>query len=496
MDRFHVGMIGCHWRAPGRCGPLLALAMWPALAAWAGYVRMLGAYFRNDDFAWLKVAHDWMTGRSLAYGEAGVTPCYNLLYGTLYRTFGATAWPYYATVILLHSIASVLVAWLVWRVLMSAEPAARPTERVGLRAASTAGVFFALLFSHQEAVAWSQSAHHVLAATLVIAATLLWLRYREGHRWALPLSVLLGVLAALCKENALVVFPLLVVLDRLLYRDRPALAVAWQALPVLAHIAWRVGVGVHHDSIQYGSTDYWPGLHMVTNLLLVPPQMLLPDLRFETFAALLQRVLSPSVAAAVGQASLVPLLGLSLLAGYGLVRGRERVRLGLLWSVLGLLPFLPFIYFYARAPRYGYLPSVGLSLLVGLLVQWALTPRPRRRVRTVALVGVGLYVAASFVLLQAMASNRLRDSAVRREVLRAVYAALPAPPAGTHVHVEGLSKQFGDLRVAIPMLYTVRVTCSVGAAPPSRACYRFRFSESPPRLLEMAAPGAGGGGPP
>ena len=80
----------------------------------------------------------------------------------------------------------------------------------------------------------------MLAATLVIAATLLWLHYRGGRRWALPLSVLLGVLATLCKENALVVFPLLVALDRLLYRDQPALAVAWQAVgnSLFGYAAW------------------------------------------------------------------------------------------------------------------------------------------------------------------------------------------------------------------------------------------------------------------
>ncbi|MBU0611246.1 MAG: hypothetical protein KKI08_25430 [Armatimonadetes bacterium] len=472
----------------------LGLVVAPALAAWVGYARMLGAFFRNDDFAWLGTAQAWLDGtRSLLWGEAGVTPFYNLLYLAVYRTFGASAWAYYAMAILLHSIASVLVAWLVWRLILSAAPAVRPPAQVGLWAAASAGVFFALLFAHQEAVAWSQSAHHVLAAVLVVGATLLWMSYREGRRWALPLSVLLAVLATLSKESGLVVLPLVVVVDRLLYRDKPAVPVAWQAVPVLVHIGWRLVVSVHHDSTHYGSMDYQPGWRMVPNLLLVPPQMLLPDLRFDTFAALLQRVLPESVAALLGQASLAPLLALSVLAGYGLARGRALVRLGLLWSVLGFLPFLPFVYFYARAPRYGYLPSVGLALLVGLLVQWALTPRPRGRARTLALAAVGLYVAGSFVLLQVMASNRLRDSVVRRVVLAEVRSHLPAPPPDAHIQIQGLPTQFRDLEMAMRLFHPAGVVYAIGDDPPPEPCYHFVFSASPPRLLSFAAPRAAGG---
>jgi len=129
---------------------LTLLLLTVGLAAFAAYMPVMGGYFRHDDFSWLRVARQWEDGsRSLAHGDAGVTPVYNLIYYALYRRHGMDARAQLVALLLAHAVATGLAAWLVALLTRS-------------RAAALAGgLCFALMFSHQEAVAWPAGWSHL-----------------------------------------------------------------------------------------------------------------------------------------------------------------------------------------------------------------------------------------------------------------------------------------------------------------------------------------------
>jgi len=181
----------------GRAVPALAVV---AAVAWLAYAPALGAYFRHDDFWWLRTAAQWADGSlSVTHAPAGVAPLYSLLYLFIYRTWGLNPQPYFALLLLCHVLASCLVLALVWLL----------TRR--LLAGFVGGLLFALLFCHHEAVAWPAGGPHAFALFFILLALIGWSLYRDGRAWALPLSILCTLAATFTKDSGIAVVPLLAI---------------------------------------------------------------------------------------------------------------------------------------------------------------------------------------------------------------------------------------------------------------------------------------------
>jgi len=454
-----------------------------ALVTGLVYAPMLGGYFRHDDFGWLQVARQWERegGWAIRHGAAGCTPFYNLLLALLYRLAGRTPWPYYAALILTHALASVLV----FRLALTL---------TGRRlAAAIAGLWFGLHYVHHEAVTWVSSLYRPIALDLLLASLLLFIRYRRrGGSAPLILAAVLFGLAALTKEDALPLVLLLPLVERWLLEkegreegvgsrkhegwrrgkeggsEPPGIALRAFApfAPLRSYLpfgfalllygfirpwAWAVG-----GALTTGPGIYWLGPHVLTNWIRCVPQMLVPDLDFETYRQLLQRFLSPAgLEAVVGASRLLGVLG-TVGAGVLFWRGPRPIRFWILWSYIMFLPFTPFAYEYARAPRYLYLPSVGLAMLVGLGMQ-AWDDRARGRLRRGLGAAFLLVLLANVALLGLVQKHRLRDSAVRREVLATVQAAVPNPEPGAIVYLVGVPFHLRDVGLGVALLYEVPV---------------------------------------
>ncbi|MEN6303055.1 MAG: hypothetical protein ABFD96_10050 [Armatimonadia bacterium] len=427
-----------------RVWPTIVAFLSVATLAWFAYSPILGAWFRHDDFWWLGTAQRWADGSlPLTYAPAGVAPLYSLLYYFTYHTWGLNPVPYFALLLACHVVDSCLVLGLIWLL----------TRR--LAAAWAGGVLFAILFCHHEAVAWPAGGPHVFAAFGILLSLIGWVLYRQGHRWALPVSLLFAVAATLTKDSGIAVLPLALALEATVFRALNKRALIWLATPLVALVAWRVAMPPVRDPLALGGADFHLGPHMLWNLLRCVPQMVLPDLRFENYLSLLQRLLPPAAVGITVGAGQIGLLALSALALWALWRGNDRVRLAVLWCYAGFLPFTPFTYTYARAPRYLYIPSIGLALLAGLAAVWlADAMKQRLRARHVVLLALALlYVVGSFGFARYMCRNRLRDSELRMNVVTQIMQHVAIPEPGATFIVRGLPQHLQDATLALPVIY-------------------------------------------
>lgn len=447
-------------------GLLAAVAYWP----------ITGAYFRHDDFSWLRVAQQWQAdSRSLAHGDTGVTLVYNIIYDATYRRWGLNPKPYFVWLLCLHVLNCWLVMMLTWLVAKRAW------------AMWMGGLFFALLFSHHEAVTWPAAGLHVLVAAFFLGAVLFWMLYRQGRNWALILSVLCTLLALMTKDSGVAIIPLLVAADWLLYPRTSRRPLFWHAAAYVVLAGWRVILPPLSEAMEPGSEHYHFGAHMLWNLVSGPPQMLVPDLRFENYMHFLQQLLPAQWVTLVVHISYLAVALLTVFAVWGLWRGSAQVRLGILWCYLAFLPFLPFSYDYARAPRYLYVPSVGLALLVGLLAAAIADRMPAgwNWNRFLALLVVIVFVSGSLGFAWTVCSNRLRDSRLRQHMVLHVTARLATAQPGTVIHLCGLPDHLCDVVWAVPLYYPVAMIVRDSCDDPPPGGYFFRFDPTNPvRLME------------
>jgi len=415
------------------------------VVAWLAFAPLRASFFRHDDFGWLRVAQRWEdTGglsRAITQGHAGFTLVYNLIYCACYRLAPLDPRPHWDCLIAAHAVNSLLVVALVWLI-----------SECEL-AALTSGLVFALLFSHHEAVGWLGGGLHVYALVFMLASLVSWAWWRKGG-WAgfLPLALLLGTLALLTKASAVPLVLLVALVDYALGIGLRWRSLAWWLIPYAVMVALRLLWPPSHYVVSPEQHVYGLGPHALANLALCPPQMLVPDLRFSNYALLVQRLLPAGLAALVIRGSVGVILALSALALILAAQGDRVVRVGVAWAYLAFLPEALFRYDYAIAPRYLYIPSVGLALLAGYaFARWAerrqvFGPRLSR-----ACVGLVLIVAAyNLPPLMVMEQHRLRDSHVRRQAVQSAAAVVQSMPVPVRtVFLTGLPEPLHDVALGL-----------------------------------------------
>ncbi len=446
----------------------LATAGLVFVLAWGAFAPMLGAYWRHDDFGWQAITDEWRAGeRPLWYGHGGFTPAYNVLYRAigLIGDHDPLAWRIAFTT--MHAGIAVAVAWLCLLV-------------TGSRgAAGWAGAFFALHWVHHEAIGWIAGGLHVPATLATVLAVGCWIagrRRADGRR--LAAAIVLAALAPMFKESGLAVYALIGAAEVLLPlerdRGRPRRAIVGLGVALALYVALRLTVGVASEVVPAGERIYRPGPHVIANLAACVPQMIAPDLDFGNYRALLAGALPQD---AIGLAVPASRVGIGLVAlglVYLLVRGTAAARFAVAWMFLGFLPTSLFVYEFARAPRYLYLPSVGVAMLFGCAIAAALRRWPRRRELIVALAALTL--AANLGPLAVFTRSRLRDSVIRREIARQLPQVLPTARPDERIAVTGVPSHIDDLPAMTWMLYGRKldiVTIPPGEPPPADRILRF-----------------------
>ena len=249
-------------------------------------------------------------------------------------------------------------------------------------AAGVAGLLFACAFgNYGEAVYWISGRTGPLADAFVLAALIAHWDHLEGTGPS-GSALFLFVVALLAKETAVMLVPLLVMLEwahgPVSWRRVAPFALLAAAYVAFVFLVWRAGSAVVGG-------DFALGPHVARNLVEYLVRMFVPLAR-----------IPHGVALPLGAV-------LAVLFAWLLTRRIPRTwKFALLWIPVTILPvaFLDL----RSSTRYLYLPSMGLAALLGMAwaSAWATAPVRRRGLA----VGIALALAVQVAVMQVVLARR------------------------------------------------------------------------------------------
>ncbi len=381
--------------------------LWVFLVAVAAYANALGNGFAYDDELivetnpvvtqglWPQVLNGpyWESGQG---GGTLFRPLTTAAFTVQWKLWGGAALGFHAVNTAIHALVALGVLALLWIVL----------PPLG---ALAGGIFFAIHPVHVEVVANVVGLAELLAALMVVAACLLYIRGGEwspGLRGARAVGlVALYLLGLAAKEIAVTLPGLLLLLElfrpggrselgKRLSKETPVYLALGAAL--VACLAWRGSVlgsigGERSAPVFFDVTggerilsaiSVWPEYVR----LLVAPLALSVDYGPPVLA--ISRGLTPEVIAGV-----LVLAVVAVVVGLGARRSPPSA-LGVAWIAVAVLPVsnLFFPVGVLLAERILYLPSVGAAFAVGAGAGWLLA-HPKARVRKAAAVAIPIFSA-------------------------------------------------------------------------------------------------------
>jgi hypothetical protein len=331
-------------------------------------------------------------------------PLPDLLTGVMFRAFGLTPWPYIATLLLLFALDAALLAAIV-------------RERGGPPRAAWIAV--AALAVQANTYAWTVFWFSYITGSLVTTLLLvaIWLHHRvvsrarvgRGPGAGIALAVVAVLLAGLCKEEVVLLPPILGALELARWRrlgpaERRAALQSGMAIAIAAGAYLVFRVAFHPPEIDRGAAQYRLtfGRNWIQNAVFFGFHLLPLPLAMATLSwGVRRRGRNDAEPGASGAG-----IGAELLAGVA-------------WTVLAIQLYLPM-----GGHAYGllYLPAFGIAL--GLAPWLATRMHPARRLAAYA-------TFAFLVTAWGLASvGWPRYRAIARATFAALDRASPTPPPG------------------------------------------------------------------
>ncbi len=173
------------------------------------YAVVLAPGFVQDDYCWIETAVRSRDDPGAVFSRfisGFFRPVVHLVFLANYELGGMRPWTYSLVNVLLESCVTFGMAWLAYRL----------TRNGG--AALIGAIVFASHPSHGEVVGWISARTTSLWTLLALLSLAGWIRWRETRRRGYACALVAFGLALLTKEEAPVVLPILIVMDRLLTR--------------------------------------------------------------------------------------------------------------------------------------------------------------------------------------------------------------------------------------------------------------------------------------
>lgn len=289
-----------------------------------------------------------------------------LVFFALFRfLFDTNPLPYYIGLLLLHGVNIVLVYKVV-----------RIWGNCRLGAICAAGLF-SVVATHQEVVGWISAVSILLAATFSLLSLYTLRAYLNApqHTKRLITALLMAVLAILSREEAVTLYPLILLIWLFFSQRRPqpsekglfaglGLLVAAYGVIIFSRPTWTPHAHALLDR-------NWANLASLQNLS-------------QFFLKISGSYLSiENIQNNAGGLTAGLILGMMLLASVAFFRGNRLLRLGLLWTAALLLFLYGVVWLFTGSieRRYLYLPWLSISLSAG-----ALADQLHRRYRSVPLI--------------------------------------------------------------------------------------------------------------
>ena len=366
------------------------------------YWRAVGAYFFEDDFAWLMSTFAFRPANIFNLGSYNhfYRPVIELYFWAAAPLAGGSPALFHAANVAFHAVNALLLFLFV-----------RDATGSGRHGFLTA-LFFVGLPGYIEAIAWIGALAEPIAA--IFGCLALWsflkcVRHGAGAGW--KVAAWCGfALALLTHESSVVFFPTLLLAAWAFAAPAPP---AWRTylrwfapFAVILVVYLAIDLPINARNYVVGESVYRPGLHIVRNTL-----------RYV-------------VTLYVGQHNLPSYIGTAAVLVLLLARGSRRVRFATCWMLLALMPFAPFTW--ANTSRYMYLPAMGFAMLLAELLEWIDRALASRMAPAARQAIVGLIAAAIAVRFCLFAADGVRSFAERTEPyrrfvadMRSLYPQLP-----------------------------------------------------------------------
>lgn len=417
------------WLQPGlrlRAAVIVVLAICVA----AAFMPVLNAGWVYDDVNLVKPSPALRDlgglGRSIStdlYSQAGsrleVSPYWRPLAMTSYwldTRFGNAPRALHAGNILLHTIAAVLLALVVMR---------RHGGVIGIITAALVSLWWALHPQNVEVVAWISCRYDILTAVALLGLLAMPRRPGRLHAALFGLVFLAGLLS---KEGFAAMSAVVVAMEVADRRPVREAAPRWAAVG-LAFVIWmglRALIGLKgleppslgsalviiFNYLQAVALYFWRAFTLPSLTVSHP---FAADNVFGVLAGAL--IFTALAAAAILWSPPVPENAAGS-AAQQQVKGQRRLAVPVAIFLAGLVPMAGAITLFAEAPeRYFYIPSIGLALLIGELLAFAMSVR-RRPVRIAAPAVIGVLIVAGLVLVEHRLPDWKSDSTLWSAALR------------------------------------------------------------------------------
>ena len=303
-----------------------------------------------------------------------------------HKLWGYTPLPYHIFNLILHSINSCLVFYLLWR--------------LAVPGAWLAAAVFAIHPVHVEPVAWVIGRKDLLSTMFCLCLFLVWMRFRESPKpvlWRYVLTLVLFV-AALFSKSTIVALPVVLLIWQWWKGERVQ----------VRHLLWVLPFFVIGLVYSYLDFSFYTSREKVDFDLSLLDRFMLASQAFWFYIlklvwpsslSIIYPLWQVGVSSVYSWLSLVGALGLAGVLWWFRDKTGKGYLAGLLFFVLLLMPMLGFIdYGYMQfayaADRYQYLASVGVIVILCSLAVMGSSKLPL--VMRKGMIGIAVVVLATF----------------------------------------------------------------------------------------------------
>ena len=426
------------------------------------YYGLWNAYFASeDDFNWTGLMRHRHTLAEAAQGLGnGVRFLNYAMVWIKTRLFDLNAAPYFWSSLFQNALVTFIIYWLAefW---------------TGRRAtAFLAALLFATTFSHFEVVTGISASDYSFWAIFYVTTLALFAVYlrRRALPWYLG-SV--GAYAILAFAHDFTLSMPLVLLAYHLTLGRGAWKIrslGWADLRLHFPfwILWGVHVSIQFFYVFAGTSEavysehaYKPGWHMIGNLFYLI-FLALPNVRLEFIYGFLTAHVSAGLVETIWQLTVSLAMVSLVLTVIFFWKGSSLVRFTL---ALIYLPFLQYTLWqgdFAKAPRYLYLPSIGYSILLALILMRLyayLRQKEDLGYRLIVPGIVTMLLVANLIMNQVWVQRQITNGKFRRAFVTQLAANFQEVKPGSLIYIEVPAAKFTDLAFSCRLVLQQPVNC-------------------------------------
>jgi hypothetical protein len=414
---------------------LATIVLLPILA----YSRGLTNLFTAETYDWLSwIAFPNVSTWYTEYLGYQFRPLRFLILCPIWQLFGLNPVPYRLLDLFLHIGCSVLVFFLAWIV--------SKRSAVGF----VSGLAFSMYPRHHEVVAFVAAFYSpmTLFGLIAFCSFMLFLKCRKPTLYVL--SLLSFLFALLSCEVVVTLLPLMYIAEVLTIM--PAYNCGWfkylfsyrtlkKYIPFVALVmldaviilSTKISTKLSSASPSYHFTGL--GIRSIKDFASYVVYLVYPQIRLRTLDMNIVAIAT----------SLIAVVILLLL----LLKGSKLIRLGVLWMVVTIAPFVLLVPF-GNQERYFYLPAVGYSLVLGACAVelWDRLERSGILVgRIVAVLLLVGYLVSSFFIVQRRIDERRAAGTVANEVLVQVKGLYPQVPKDSRMYFVNLPRDYNGAHI-------------------------------------------------